>query len=125
MTKTPEQARVDANQMLAALYATVTDWNEAVLDQAVLAIAGGNRPFSANDLWAIVPDMGRGAAGLYFSGLVRRSHPRVLLKVGDEPSVNPKAHGKPVYLYLLTAEGRKFLEDRRNDRAEQRKQAAA
>lgn len=124
MTLTPEQARIEANRQLAALYATVTDWDEALLDQAVLAIAGSNRPFSANDLWHVVPEMGRGTAGLYFSGLVRRTSPRVLVKVGDEPSVNPKAHGKPVNLYRITAEGRKFLEDRQAARIEQRKAAA-
>ncbi|MPY47077.1 hypothetical protein [Streptomyces acidicola] len=124
MTMTPEQARIKANELLAALYAHVTDWNEAVLDQAVLAIAGGNRPFSANDLWAIVPELGRGTAGLYFSCLAKRRQPKVLVKVGDEPSVNPKAHGKPVNLYLITAEGRKFIEERRSART-QRKAAAA
>jgi hypothetical protein len=123
MTLTPEQARQQANEQLAILYANVTAWDEAVLDQAVLAIAGSNRPFSANDLWVIVPEMGRGTAGLYFGGLSKRRHPRVLQVVGWEPSVNPKAHGKPVYLYLLTAEGRKFLEDRRAAR-KQRKAAA-
>lgn len=124
MTLTPEQARIEANETLAALYANVTDWNEAVLDQAVLAIAGGNRPFSANDLWAIVPEMGRGTAGLYFGALTRRHSPQVLVKVGDEPSVNPKAKGKPVNRYLLTSEGRKFLEDRQAARVQQRAEAA-
>lgn len=123
MTATPEQARIEANQLLAVLYANVTRWDEAILDQAVLAIAGSNRPFSANDLWAIVPDLGRGTAGLYFGALTRRQAPQVLVKVGDEPSVNPKAHGKPVNLYLLTAAGRKFLEDRIDARTKQRRAA--
>jgi hypothetical protein len=117
-TPTPEQAREQANETLAALYANVTNWDEAILDQALLAIAGSNQSFSANDLWAIVPEMGRGPAGLYFSGLVRRTAPRVLVKVGDEPSVNPKAHGKPVNRYVMTAEGRRFLEERRVARIE-------
>lgn len=116
---TPEEARTKANETLAVLYANVTTWNEAVLDQALLAIAGGNRPFSANDLWAIVPEMGRGTAGLYFRSLAYRTSPRVLVKVGDEPSVNEKAHGKPVNLYLLTTEGRRFIEERRESRAPQ------
>ncbi|WP_171117871.1 MULTISPECIES: hypothetical protein [unclassified Streptomyces] len=124
MTLTPEQAREQANQLLATLYANVTQWDEATLDQAVLAIAGGNRPFSANDLWAIVPELGRGTAGLYFTNLTKRRQPRVLVKVGDEPSVNPKAHGKPVNLYLLTAEGRKFIEDRQAARTQQGRAAA-
>jgi hypothetical protein len=121
---TPEEARDQANQTLAALYADVTDWNEAILDQALLAIAGSGRPFSANDLWAIVPDMGRGTAGLYFGVLARRTSPRVLIKVGDEPSINEKAHGKPVNLYLLTVEGQQLLEDRQAARTEQRRAAA-
>ncbi|MFE3657229.1 hypothetical protein [Streptomyces sp. NPDC059165] len=124
MTLTPEQAREQANALLAAMYTDVTDWTEAILDQALLAIAGGGRPFSANDMWAITPEMGRGPAGLYFGALSRRTSPRVLVKVGDEPSVNPAAHGKPVNLYLLTAEGREFIENRQAARAEQRKQAA-
>lgn len=124
MAQTPEQARIEANQLLAALYTTVTDWNEAVLDQAVLAIAGGGRPFGANDLWAIVPEMGRGAAGLYFSCLAKRRQPQVLAVVGTEPSVNPKAHGKPVNVYELTAEGREFIKARQAARAKQSKAAA-
>jgi hypothetical protein len=123
VTSTPEQARIEANKQLAALYANVTEWTEAILDQAVLAIAGSNRPFSANDLWAILPEMGRGPAGLYFCNLSKRRQPRVLVHVDDEPSVNPKAHGKPVHLYLLTADGRKFLEDRQAARAKQRRAA--
>lgn len=124
MTPTPEQARAEAHTMLAALYANVTVWDEAVLDQAVLAIAGGNRPFSANDLWAILPEMARGTVGLYFGSLSRRTAPRILRHIGYEPSVNPKAHGKPVNTYLLTAEGKRFLEARQTARSEQRRAAA-
>lgn len=124
MTLTPDEARTQANELLAAMYATVTDWDEALLDQALLAIAGGNRPFSANDLWVIVPDMGRGAAGLYFGSLARRRSPNALIKVGEEPSVNPKAHGKPVNLYLFTAHGRALIQQRQAARVEQRRAAA-
>ena len=124
MTKTPDQARTESQRLLAALYANVTRWDEAILDQAVLAIAGGNRPFSANDLWAIVPEMARGTAGLYFGALSRRTAPRILHHIGYEPSVNPRAYGKPVNTYLLTAEGRKFLEGRRAAHTQHRKAAA-
>ena len=122
-TPTPEQARQQANEQLAAMYANVTDWTEALFDQALLAIADRHRAFSANDLWAAMPEMGRGAAGIYFGGLTHRTSPQVLIKVGDEPSVNPKAKGKPVNLYLLSVEGRKFLEARRAARIEQRRAA--
>jgi hypothetical protein len=121
---TPEQARADANRLLAALYADVTDWTEAVFDQALLAIAGTSRPFSANDLWQVLPETGRAACGLYFASLTRRRTPQVLIRVGFEPSINPKAHGKPVNVYVLTAAGRQLIEDRQAARTEQRKAAA-
>jgi hypothetical protein len=120
---TPDQARQQANATLAALYATVTEWDEAVLDQAILAVAAGNRTFSANDLWWIVPELGRGIAGLYFGALAKRRSPLVLQRVGYETSVNPRAHGKPVNTYRLTHEGRTFLEERRQARADERRAA--
>jgi hypothetical protein len=67
VTTTPEQARANANRLLAVLYADVTDWTEAIFDQALLAIAGTSRPFSANDLWQVLPESGRGTCGLYFA----------------------------------------------------------
>ncbi|MFF5473389.1 hypothetical protein [Streptomyces achromogenes] len=123
-TLTPEQARIQANEQLAALYTTVTDWTEAVFDQALLAIAGDGRPFSANDLWQVLPETGRAACGLYFASITRRRTPQVLIRVGFEPSVNPRAHGKAVNVYCLTAPGRDYLKQRQAARAKQHKQAA-
>ncbi|MFJ3812232.1 hypothetical protein ACIPWE_38455 [Streptomyces sp. NPDC090073] len=124
MTLTPEQARQQANKQLAALYATVTDWTETLFDQALLAIAGTGRAFSANDLWVVLPETGRAACGLYFASITRRRTPQVLTRIGFEPSVNPKAHGKPVNVYQLTAAGRDFIKDRQAARAKKQKAAA-
>lgn len=121
---TPDEARAAANAQLAALYGTFTGWTEALFDQALLHVADVHGTFSANDMRAIMPETGRGAAGLYFTGLTRRKNPLVLEHVGDVPSVNEKAHGKPVFVYLLTAAGRQFIEDRQAARTEQRKAAA-
>lgn len=123
MTLTPEQAREQANKQLAALYANVTDWDEAILDQAILAIAGDGRRFSANDLLVVIPELGRGVAGLYFAGLTHRRSPQILSRIGFEPSINPKAHGKPVNVYQLTTPGKRFLQDRQAARLEQRRAA--
>jgi len=123
MTLTPEQARQQANEQLAALYANVTDWDEAILDQAVLAIAGDGRPFSANDLLVVIPELGRSVAGLYFAGLTRRRTPQVLDYIGSEPSINPRAHGKPVHVYRLTGAGKRFLQGRQAARLEERRAA--
>jgi hypothetical protein len=123
-TPTPEQAREQANETLAALYANVTTWTEALFDQALLAIAGTGRPFSANDFWTVLPETGRGACGLYFAKLIHLRHPQVLIKIGDEPSVNEKAKGKPVNVYALTEPGRRFIRDRQAARTEQQRRAA-
>lgn len=123
MTLTPEQARIEANEQLAALYSTVTDWDTALLDQVLLAIAADGHTFSMNDVRCVVPEDACRNAGLYFHGLVNREHPVILQPVGEVRSINPKARGKKVNTYRLTADGRKFIEERRTARIEQRKAA--
>jgi hypothetical protein len=124
MTITPEQAREQANRQLAALYSTVTRWDEAVLDQVLLAIAADGYTFSMNDVRTVVPEDACRRAGLYFHALVNREHPVVLEPLGEVRSINPKARGKKVNTYRLTVEGRKFIEARKAARNEQRKAAA-
>ena len=104
MAITPDQAREQANAALAALYANVTDWDTTILDQAIDAIGGDGRPFSANDLRAVLPELAHGAAGLFFHSLVRRRHPRQVMVVGEEPSTAESTHGKPIKVYRLSAE---------------------
>jgi hypothetical protein len=125
---TPAEARVATLAKLKSLYTTVTVWDTALLDQVVLHLDSTNRPFGMNDIRTIVPEDACKRAGLYFHALVghdalRGDAPSYLVKVGDVPSVNPKANGKRVNTYLLTATGRKFIEDRQAARTEQRKAA--
>ncbi|WP_255951599.1 hypothetical protein [Streptomyces odontomachi] len=101
MTITPDEAREQANQTLAALYANVTDWDTAVLNQAIDAIGGDGRPFSMNDVRNVLPDIAHGAAGLFFHSLIRRRNPVQLIVVGEEPSTAPSTHGKPIKVYKL------------------------
>jgi hypothetical protein len=121
---TPDEARDQANRTLAALYADVTNWDEAVLDQALLAIASDDQPFGMNDIRTVLPEDACRKAGLYFHSLVNLEHPQVLQQVGEVRSINPKAHGKKVGVYRLTAAGRKFIQDRQAARTEQRRAAA-
>jgi hypothetical protein len=120
MTMTPEQARTQANEQLAALYANVTQWDTALLDQAIDAIGGDGRPFSMNDVRAVIPELAHGAAGLFFHSLVRRRNPRQADIVGEEPSTAESTHGKPIKVYVLSPERREAIAAR----AEQRKAAA-
>lgn len=104
MTVTPEQAREQANATLAALYANITDWDVALLNQAIDAIGGDGRPFSMNDVRDVLPDIARGTAGLFFQSLVRRRNPRQVDIVGEEPSTAESTHGKAIKVYVLSAE---------------------
>lgn len=129
MQLTPAQAKARADRILAALQPTVTDWTTAVLDQAVLHLADTGAPFGMNDIRLLAPEDDCRKAGLYFAALtghdaLHPDMPQLLRKVGEEPSINPKAHGKKVNVYLLTRAGRQFIEARQAARTEQRKAAA-
>jgi hypothetical protein len=130
MTITPQQARTQALVELRALYSAVTAWDTAVYDQVVLHLHDNGQPIGMNQIRAIVPDGVTRAAGLYFHQLVGHdalhpAEPALLVKIGEEVSINPKARGKRVNTYMLTRAGRKYIQDRQAARAEQRKAAAA
>lgn len=125
MTLTPEQAKARASRILADLNtAAVTDWDTAILDQVVLHLASRGEPFGMNDIRLIVPEDACRNAGLYFRALVETEHPIVLRVIGEQVSINPKAHGKKVNVYRLTIAGRIYLQERVDARIEQRKAAA-
>jgi hypothetical protein len=128
MTITPQQANARAVAELRALYSTVTQWDTAVLDQVVLHLADSGRPFGMNQIRLIVPTDVCRKAGLYFHALVGHDafhpdEPALLRKVDEEVSVNEKARGKRVNVYLLTRAGRKYIEDRQAARIQQRRAA--
>jgi hypothetical protein len=129
MATTPEQARAWAASELRRIYSTVSDWDTAVLDQIVLHLAAAGHGFGMNQIRAIVPEGDFRKAGLYFHTLLGHdalhpNEPALLRKVGEETSINPKARGKKVNVYVLTRAGRQFIEDRKAARIEQRKAAA-
>lgn len=127
---TPEQAKARADAILAALHPDPHGWDTALLDQAVLALADDGRPFGMNDVRLLVPeDVCRGA-GLYFHSFTTHDQQvedrdRYLIWCGDVVSINPKARGKKVGTYRLTAAGRAFIEARQAARGEQQRRAAA
>ncbi|MFJ7417940.1 hypothetical protein ACIQXD_04925 [Streptomyces uncialis] len=111
---TPAEARARARRELAALATSVTRWDEAVLDQAVLHLADLGAPFGMNDIRQLVPEDACHRAGLYFQALVHTAG--AVHHIGYVTSVNPRAKGKPVGTYLLTPAGRDYLLARRGDR---------
>lgn len=129
MLLTPAEAKARAAHILATLKPTVSDWTTAVLDQAVLHLADSGAPFGMNDIRLLVPEDDCRKAGVYFAALtghdaLHPNEPQLLRKVDEETSINPKAHGKKVNVYVLTRAGREFIRDRQAARTEQRKAAA-
>ncbi|MFI1928299.1 hypothetical protein [Streptomyces sp. NPDC020377] len=129
MNLTPAQAKARADRILAALKPTVSQWSTAVLDQAVLHLADSGQPFGMNDIRLLVPGDDCRKAGVYFATLtghdaLHPNEPPLLRKVGEETSINPKARGKKVNVYVLTRAGRQFIQDRQAERIQQRRAAA-
>lgn len=100
MSITPEQARDRADATLRALYATVTDWDAALIRQAVEAIGSDGRPFSMNEIRDLLPGLAHGTAGLYLRSECCRKSP-LLVKVGEVTSTSPATHGKRICQYVL------------------------
>ncbi|MEU4967831.1 hypothetical protein [Streptomyces smyrnaeus] len=130
MTLTPTEAADQAAAVLRGMYTTVTDWDTALFDQVVLHLADSGQPFGMNQIRHIVPDDACRRAGLYFHALVGHDslhpdQPALLRRVGDQPSINPKAHGKRVNLYRLTPAGRRHIEARQAARKQPRQQGSA
>ncbi|HTE57034.1 MAG TPA: hypothetical protein VK698_39545 [Kofleriaceae bacterium] len=124
MTITSAEARDLANAALARLYGNVTQYDRLLLEQAIDSIAGDGSRFSMNELRAVLPEIGYKAAGLFFHGLVA-PHKVPLVEIVDEvTSVNKKAHGKTVKVYVLTPHGRVAFSKRRRERAALRDQNA-
>jgi hypothetical protein len=121
MPVTPSQALTRSLTELRALYSTVTEWDTAVYDQVVLHLADTGQPIGMNQIRTIVPDGAARGAGLYFHQLVGHdvlhpAEPALLIKIGEQVSINPKARGKKVNVYRLTRAGRKHIEDRQAER---------
>ena len=129
MTLTSEQALTQAVAELRTLYSAVTAWDTAILDQVVLHLDDNGCSIGMNQIRSIVPDDACRRAGLYFHALeghhrLHPAEPALLVKVGEEVSVNEKARGKKVNVYRLTRAGRKYIQDRQIARAEARRAAA-
>lgn len=98
-TATPaEQARINAE--LDALIANVTDWDRALIEQAIHVFGAGGRHFSMNDFRDLLPESAHHAAGLVFLSMLNRK-PSPLVKVGTTRSTSGPTHNKAICVYRL------------------------
>jgi hypothetical protein len=92
-----EQAAADLrDRTLAELLATASDWDKALVRQAIVAWIREHDTVSANDLRELLPDT---AAGILPGTLRGLSH-NLLIHTGRYvPSTAPRTKGHPIAVY--------------------------
>lgn len=91
----------------------VTEWDQALIRQAVLVMALHKGVVSANDFRDYLPETSQGAVGLTIRQLPTKKHGQLITKATTVdgypmtvPSSAPSTHGKPLNLWRLTPAGR-------------------
>jgi hypothetical protein len=95
----------------------VSEWDAALVEQAVLHFGRGGREVSANTFRDLLPEMAHGHIGKAIRNLANR---KVIETIPVAPKVDiPKqvkstsgpTHGKPVNCYVLTEEGEELARE--------------
>lgn len=72
-------------------------WDRKVIDQAIHAFAAQGRPFSANDLRELLPDVRQPLIGARFLAAANRG---VIRRVGYTPSTQKSTHAHPIAVWV-------------------------
>ncbi|KOX10180.1 hypothetical protein [Nocardiopsis sp. NRRL B-16309] len=103
-----------AHRYLSELADQVSDWDVALIRQAVLVFARLNDGrVSANDFRDYLPPTSQGAVGLVIRQLPCKKHGQLIRKARavpggwsiTEPSTAESTHGKPIQVWELTPAG--------------------
>lgn len=91
--------------------ARASDWDRFLVEQAVYFFGLERGDFSANDLRAVLPEMGHGYLGaaigaLHSAGVIEHTGAVV-------PSTSPATKGHRLIVWRLSAKGRRIAETRR------------
>lgn len=104
----------EIQQYLDQLAAEVSDWDAALIRQAVLVTAlRNNGQVSANDFREYLPEVAQSAVGLIIRQLPTKAHGQLTTKALTSdgypmtvPSSAPSTHGKALQVWRLTGAGR-------------------
>lgn len=103
-----------AHRYLSEMADRVSDWDTALIRQAVLAVAYlKNGRVSANDFRDYLPETSQGAVGLIIRQLPTKKHGQLIRKAVTVPGGYPitvpstaeSTHGKPIQVWELTPAG--------------------
>ncbi|MFD3520478.1 hypothetical protein [Streptomyces sp. NPDC058653] len=106
-TATPaEKLRIGAE--LEAFIASVSEWDRALIEQAIQIFGENGRPFSMNTFRDLLPEMAHGTAGLVFLSLINR-RPAPIVEIRKVRSTSGPTHNKQIGEYILApyASGRR------------------
>lgn len=99
-TATPaEQLRI--SKELEAHIASVSEWDKALIEQAIEIFGADGRPFSMNTFRDLLPEMAHHTAGLVFLSMVNRK-PKAIVEIGRVKSSSGPTHCKDIGVYVLT-----------------------
>lgn len=88
--------------MAAAEDADRDGWDTKVIDQAIRALIDTGRPFSANDLRQLLPDVRQPLIGARVRAAGTRGDTR---RVGYVPSTLESTHGHPIAVWVRATQG--------------------
>lgn len=101
MTTTATAAdRLRISAELAAFIASVSEWDKALIEQAIETFGEDGRPFSMNTFRDLLPEMAHGTAGLVFLSLINRK-PAPIVEIRKVRSTSGPTHHKEIGEYVL------------------------
>ncbi|WP_030917453.1 hypothetical protein [Streptomyces sp. NRRL B-24720] len=103
MTTTATAAdRLRIGAELAAFIASVSEWDKALIEQAIEIFGEDGRPFSMNTFRDLLPEMAHHTAGLVFLSMVNRKPPPIV-EIRKVRSTSRDTHHKEIGEYVLAA----------------------
>lgn len=104
-----QTALPDAQAYLDSLIDRVSDWDRALVEQAVHFFGLARECFSCNSFRYLLPKMAHGHVGIVVRSMAQR---RLIVQVRDRngypvtvTSTAESTHGKPIAVYKLTPAG--------------------
>jgi hypothetical protein len=92
-----DDALAERDRVLEQVNRNADQWTRDLIDQAIRTLAETGRPFSANSLRPLLPDVPGALMGARFMAAARRGQIR---KVGTEPSTDPGTHGHDIKVWI-------------------------
>lgn len=89
---------------LDLLLSSVSDWDKALIEQAIQIFGIDGRPVSMNDLRDLLPPMAWGMAGRVILSMLNRKTPPIR-EIAQVRSTSTCTHRKRIGLYVLTDHG--------------------